>query len=76
MRDVALYECPECRGPVVVMNQDSFNENLAPLLAEHFPRLALVDGTRLDESLIARERPALVIQEFVERSLMCRDLRC
>ena len=75
-RDVALYECPTCKGPVVVMNQDSFNENLAPFLAEHFARLALVDGTRLDEALIARERPALVIQEFVERSLMCRDLRC
>ena len=75
-RDVALYECPTCKGPVVVMNQDSFNENLAPFLAEHFARLALVDGTRLDEALIARERPALVIQEFVERALMCRDLRC
>jgi hypothetical protein len=75
-RDVALYECPTCKGPVVVMNQDSFNENLAPFLAEHFARLALVDGTRLDETLIGREKPALVIQEFVERSLMCRDLRC
>jgi hypothetical protein len=74
--DHESYECPACSGPVVVMNQDSFNENLAPLLAGQFRRLVLVDGTRIDESLIARERPALVIQEFVERALMCRDLRC
>jgi hypothetical protein len=74
--DPARYDCPGCSGPVVVMNQDSFNENLAPLLSGAFRRLVLVDGTRLDEALIVREKPALVIQQFVERALMCRDLRC
>ena len=57
------------------MNHDSFNTNLAPLLAEQFSRVVLVDGTKLNQALIEREKPALVIQEFVERALMCPDLR-
>jgi alginate O-acetyltransferase complex protein AlgJ len=73
--DVTVMECDSCGGPRVVMNQDSFNANLAPLLAEHFSRIVLVDGSRVDRALIDRERPALVIQEFVERALMCPDLR-
>ena len=68
-------ECADCGGPRVVMTQDSFNTNLAPLLAEHFRRIVFIDGTRLDRSLIDRERPALIIQEFVERVLMCPSMR-
>lgn len=71
---INVTECNGCGGPRVVMNQDSFNTNLAPLLSERFSRIAFVDGTRLDHSLIEREKPALVIQEFVERALMCPDL--
>jgi alginate O-acetyltransferase complex protein AlgJ len=73
--DIVVLECSTCSGPRVVMNQDSFNTNLAPLLAEHFSRIVLVDGTRLDRALIEKEKPAVVIQEFVERALMCPDLR-
>ena len=73
--DALAMECVDCGGPRVVMTQDSFNTNLAPLLAEHFSRIVFVDGTRLDRSLIDRERPSLVIQEFVERVLMCPSLR-
>jgi len=72
--EATVMECDRCEGPRVVMNQDSFNTNLAPFLAEHFTRLVLVDGSRLDHALIEREKPALVIQEFVERALMCPDL--
>jgi alginate O-acetyltransferase complex protein AlgJ len=73
--EAMAMECTDCGGPRVVMTQDSFNTNLAPLLAEHFKRIVFIDGTRLDRSLIDRERPALVIQEFVERVLMCPSLR-
>jgi hypothetical protein len=73
--DVTAMDCNTCGGPPVVMNQDSFNTNLAPLLAEHFSRIVLVDGSRLSRPLIEQEKPALVIQEFVERALMCPDLR-
>ncbi len=73
--DITVMGCTDCRGPRVVMNQDSFNTNLAPFLADHFSRLVRVDGSRLNHALIEREKPALVIQEFVERALMCPDLR-
>jgi hypothetical protein len=68
-------ECAECGNFRAVMNQDSFNTNLAPLLAEHFGRLVLMDGQRLDRDLIVAEQPSIVIQEFVERVLMCADLQ-
>jgi hypothetical protein len=73
--DLVVRRCGECQGPVVVMNHDSFGEALAPLLQPHFPRLFLVAGTALDRPLIERERPRVVIQQFVERILMCADLR-
>jgi alginate O-acetyltransferase complex protein AlgJ len=72
--DVTVMECNGCGELRVVMNQDSFNTNLAPFLADHFSRIVLVDGTKLNQTLIEREKPRLVIQEFVERILMCPDL--
>lgn len=69
------FECIGCSGPSVVMNHDSFNDALAPFLVERFRRTVLVEGTRLDQALIAAERPDVVVQEFVERALMCPDLR-
>lgn len=73
--ELAVRECHACRGPVVMMNHDSFGEALAPLLQPHFPRLWLVAGAALDRPLIERERPHVVVQQFVERALMCQDLR-
>lgn len=73
--EISAIECAGCGGPRAVMFQDSFNTNLAPLLAEHFSRIVYVTGARLDRTLMERERPAVVIQEFVERALMCPDLR-
>jgi hypothetical protein len=70
-----ITECRECGGPRVVMNQDSFGVSLTPLLAEHFSRIVIVDGSKIDRALVERERPAVLIQEFVERALMCPDLR-
>ncbi len=75
LQEIEILECSDCGGLRVVMTQDSFNTNLAPFLAEHFSRTVLVDGTRLDHALIENERPAIVIQEFVERALMCPELR-
>ena len=42
---------------------------LVPLLAENFSRVVFVSSRRLDPALIERERPDIVIEEFVERSL-------
>jgi hypothetical protein len=43
---------------------------LTPFLSEHFRRIVYTCKYPLDRELIERERPDLVIQEFVERSFM------
>ena len=58
-----------------IIARDSFNTNLAPFLAEHFSRIVYAAGTFFDRTLIEDEHPDVVIQEFVERVLMCADLR-
>ncbi len=73
--DVSVMTCASCSGPGIVMNHDSFNINLAPILGQHLKRLVLVEGSKLATDVIERERPAIVIQQFVERALMCPDLR-
>jgi hypothetical protein len=74
--DPTIHACPGCRGPVVAMVEDSFNENLAPLLAEHVPLLVRVDGFRLVEPLLDRYKPDVVIEQFVERKLICWQADC
>ena len=75
--DVIVMECATCGSARAVMLHDSFNTNVAPFLAEHFGRIVYVSGSslNLNRALIERERPGVVIQEFVERYLMCPDLR-
>lgn len=72
--DFHAVECPGCRGPRVIMYEDSFNTDLAPFLSEHFSRVVYGASSRLLTELVERERPGLVIHEFVERALMCPDL--
>ena len=73
--EVAVMECATCGEARAVMFHDSFNTNVAPFLAEHFGRIVYVSGSSLNRALIQHERPSVVIQEFVERYLMCPDLR-
>jgi alginate O-acetyltransferase complex protein AlgJ len=73
--ELVAMECPSCGGPRAVMFHDSFNTNLAPLLAEHFSRVVYSADSFFDRILIEDEDPDVVIQEFVERVLMCTDLR-
>jgi hypothetical protein len=72
--EVTAMECSVCSRSSAVVLQDSFNTLLAPFLAEHFRRIALVDSGKLDLTLIDHERPDIVIQEFVERKMMCDSL--
>ncbi len=56
--------------PHGVLFHDSFNVALRQFLPEHFRRLACVWKYTLDREVIEREKPDVVIQELVERSLM------
>lgn len=63
-------ECDDARLPRAVMLHDSFNLALVPYLPRHFRRIAFAGKYTLDQGLIERERPDVVIQEMVERVLM------
>jgi alginate O-acetyltransferase complex protein AlgJ len=56
--------------PRAIFLGDSFLHALVPLFAEHFSRSLFVTPDRLNQSLIERERPDIVIEERVERYLM------
>ena len=63
--------CPGAEVESAVFFHDSFGVAFMPLLAEHFQRtvFARTKGG-FDRELVERERPAIVIDEFVERMLM------
>lgn len=64
-----IYACADPRLPRAVVYRDSMGLALVPLLAEDFSRTVFVVSRMLDPALIARERPDLVIEQMVERSL-------
>ncbi|MCA1613788.1 MAG: hypothetical protein LC800_06475 [Acidobacteria bacterium] len=62
---------PDASLPRMVMYRDSFSESMRPLLAEHFSRAYFIwDNKRIDPALIESERPAVVVMEMVENTLM------
>lgn len=56
--------------PSAVILRDSFGEGLLPTLALHFQRATWIWTYDFPSDAIAAEKPALVIQEMVERKLM------
>jgi hypothetical protein len=57
------------RGPRIVCCIDSFGQTLTPLLAPDCSHLVAVGTYGLPVELIEREKPAVVVQEMVERTL-------
>jgi len=65
-----IYACDRAGLPRAVMLRDSMAIPLIPLLSENFSRIVYVSARRLDPALVAREKPDIVIDEMVERSLL------
>ncbi len=63
-------EYPDPTLPAAVMFRDSFADSLEPFLSEHFRRIVFSWQYTFDRDLVEREKPDLVIQEMVERTLM------
>ena len=66
---------PDPSLPAAVLFGDSFSVGITPFLAQDFRRLDVVrfadaSGPQFDRALVERLRPAVVIQEIVERSLV------
>lgn len=63
------WTCATAPDLRAVVYRDSMAIPLVPLLSENFRRVVYVSAQRLDPALIERERPDVVIEEFVERAL-------
>jgi alginate O-acetyltransferase complex protein AlgJ len=64
-----FYACNRPGLPRAVVLRDSMAISLIPLLSENFSRVVYVSTRKLDRALIEREKPDIVIEELVERSL-------
>jgi len=69
--DVERYACDRPgRLPVLLAYRDSMAIPLIPMLSENFSRSVYVSSHRLDPAQVLRERPTVVIDEMVERSML------
>ncbi len=66
---IETYVCDRPDLPRAVVYRDSMAISLIPMLAENFSRVVFVSSRKLDPALIEREKPDIVIEEMVERSL-------
>ena len=64
-----FYACHKPGLPRAVVLRDSMAIALIPLMSENFSRVVYVSSRQLDRALIEREKPDIVIEELVERSL-------
>jgi len=63
------FNCDRPGLPRAVVYRDSMAFSLIPLLAENFSRVVFVSSRGFDPALIEREKPDVVIEEMVERTL-------
>ncbi len=63
------FVCDRPELPRAVVYRDSMAIPLIPLLAENFSRVVFVSSRGFDPALIEREKPDIVIEEMVERTL-------
>jgi len=64
-----FYACANDALPRALVLRDSMAIPLIPLLSENFSRVVYVSSRGLDPALVLREKPDVVIEEMVERSL-------
>jgi hypothetical protein len=64
-----FYVCDKPGLPRAVVLRDSMAIALIPIMSENFARVVYVSSRALDRDVIEREKPDIVIEELVERSL-------
>ncbi len=64
-----FWICDKPGLPRAVVLRDSMAIPLIPMLSENFSRVVYVSARKLDRALIEREKPDVVIEELVERSM-------
>lgn len=66
---VEIYECDRERLPSAIVWRDSMSIPLVPLVSENFRRTVWIAQPRFDLSIVEAERPDIVLEVFVERTL-------
>ena len=64
-----FYMCDKPGLPRAVVLRDSMAIALIPIMSENFARVVYVSSRALDRNVIEREKPDIVIEELVERTL-------
>lgn len=64
-----FYMCDKPGLPRALVLRDSMAIPLIPILSENFSRAVYVSSRKLDRALVLREKPDIVIEELVERSM-------
>ena len=64
-----FFVCDNPGLPRAVVLRDSMAIALVPLMSENFSRVVYVSSRALDRDVIEREKPDIVIEELVERTL-------
>lgn len=64
-----VFEIQDPSLPHAVVFRDSFSTALIPFLSEHFSRVAYA-WRGFDTSVVIAEKPSIVVEAFVERSLV------
>ncbi len=67
--ETLVYLCNRPELPTALVYRDSMAISLIPLLSENFRRVVYVSDRRLDPALVKAEKPDVVIEEMVERSM-------
>ncbi len=66
-----VYVNPQATLPKVLFDHDSFFKDLRPFFSQHYTESVFLWGWQgFNVGLIQREKPKLVVDEFVERSLI------
>lgn len=66
-----VFSNPAVTRPKVFFDHDSFGKYLVPFLAEHFQESVFLWAWRgFHTDLIKKEKPALIVNQFVERALV------
>lgn len=64
-----FWICDRPGLPRAVILRDSMAIPMIPLLSENFARVVYVSSRKLDRAVIEREKPDIVIEELVERTM-------
>jgi hypothetical protein len=67
--DYIVDVCNKPQLPTALVYRDSMGDLLIPILSENFRRTVYVTDRHLDQALVEREKPDVVIEEMVERSV-------